>query len=550
VRGTQHQALLGLAVAAAGDVNGDGYGDVIVAAPGYDNTESDEGVAFVYHGSPTGLSETPAWTVGGGQADAFLSAVGPAGDVNGDGYSDVIVGAPSFTNGLSREGIARVYHGSASGLQPNPAWTQEGNADDVRFGWAVWTAGDVNGDGYSDVIVGVPFASAPTHREGAAVVYNGSPTGLADTPSWLVESDQENAGMGISVSTAGDVNADGFSDVIVGVIRYDNGQSDEGGAFVYTGSAAGLSTIPSWIGEGQQADAAFGRSVSTAGDVNGDGYADVIVGARSYDSGQSNEGAAFLFHGNAGGGLAAAPGQRRADDSAPIAHLGASDSEDSFRLTLSGRSPFGRGRVRLEWEVKPLSQSLDGSGLEQSDAWLDTGTAGAVAGALVSGLEEESHYHWRLRFVYDPVTTPFGQRSRWFTVPLNGWQEGDLRMSVTPPAPGAVPDGGDVPGTPLTIGRAGAQLQLAWGPSCGTLDTGYVVYEGQMGLFGDVSPAGGSCEVLVDTQTTLPLPFANAFYLVVPVNATHEGSYGTDSTHSQRPFSPSACLPQSIGVCE
>ena len=103
------------------------------------------------------------------------------------------------------------------------------------------------------------------------------------------------------MATAGDVNGDGYADVIVGAPNYDNGQTDEGRAFVYHGSASGLSTTANWTAESDQASAYFGYSVATAGDVNGDGYADVIVGAPNYDNGQTDEGRAFVYHGSASG---------------------------------------------------------------------------------------------------------------------------------------------------------------------------------------------------------------------------------------------------------
>ena len=124
---------------------------------------------------------------------------------------------------------------------------------------------------------------------------------LMTSPAWTAEPDQIGALFGFSVATAGDVNGDGFSDVIVGALAYDNGQNEEGRAFVYLGSAAGLSTTAAWTAEGDQASAQFGHSVATAGDVNGDGFSDVIVGAYVYDNGRANEGRAFVYHGSAAG---------------------------------------------------------------------------------------------------------------------------------------------------------------------------------------------------------------------------------------------------------
>src|SRR6185503_5629670 len=97
------------------------------------------------------------------------------------------------------------------------------------------------------------------------------------------------------------VNGDGYADVIVGAPFYDNGQADEGRTFVYLGSATGLAVSAAWTAESNQAGAQLGWSVGTAGDVNGDGFADVIVGAYQYDNGQDNEGRAFVYHGSATG---------------------------------------------------------------------------------------------------------------------------------------------------------------------------------------------------------------------------------------------------------
>jgi len=300
--GDQENAHFGLSVGTAGDVNGDGYADVIVGAPGYDHGQDGEGVAFVYHGSATGLSLTPNWLSESNQVGAeFGTAVGTAGDVNGDGYADVIVGARLYDNGQTDEGAAAVYHGSAAGLSITAAWMDESNQDYAEFGSPVDTAGDVNGDGYDDVIIGAPWYDHGQADEGAVAVYYGSATGLSLVPNWGDEGDQNTALLGQSVGTAGDVNGDGYADIIVGASWYDNGQTNEGAAAVYYGSAAGLSLVPSWLGEGDREGAHFGGSVGTAGDVNGDGYADVIVGAPSYTNDQTNEGTAFVYHGSAAG---------------------------------------------------------------------------------------------------------------------------------------------------------------------------------------------------------------------------------------------------------
>ncbi len=97
------------------------------------------------------------------------------------------------------------------------------------------------------------------------LVYHGSSTGLSATTNWTVESDQTYANMGFNISSAGDVNGDGYSDVIVGILYYDNGQTDEGRAYAYHGSASGLSLIANWTTESDQSGAAYGVNVATAG---------------------------------------------------------------------------------------------------------------------------------------------------------------------------------------------------------------------------------------------------------------------------------------------
>jgi hypothetical protein len=298
----QASAEFGTSVSSAGDVNGDGYSDVIVGAPYYDNGQTDEGGAFIYHGSASGISSTASTTLESNQAIAYFGvSVSSAGDVNGDGYSDVIVGAIFYDNGQINEGGAFIYHGSASGIDTTASTTLESNQANAWFGWSVSSAGDVNGDGYSDVIVGASRYDNGQTDEGGAFIYHGSASGVSSTASTALEENQDSAQFGYSVSSAGDVNGDGYSDVIVGAYLYDNGQTDEGGAFIYHGSASGISTTASTTLEINQANAWFGWSVSSAGDVNGDGYSDVIVVAILYDNGQINEGGAFIYHGASSG---------------------------------------------------------------------------------------------------------------------------------------------------------------------------------------------------------------------------------------------------------
>ena len=295
----------GYHVGTAGDVNGDGYSDLIVSA---NRATNGLGMVLVYHGSPGGPGTAWDWNRQGTQAEGeFGSVSATAGDVNGDGYSDIVIGAPWETNGAeTSEGRAYLYLGGAAGLAASSAWSAEGNNAGAEYGYSVASAGDVNGDGFGDVIVGAVLFDDGETNEGKAFVYHGSATGLSATANWTAVSNQPEARMGYSVSSAGDVNGDGYGDVIIGARGYSDTESDEGHAFVWHGSATGLGGNGSppnsdWHAEANQASAYFGIAVASAGDVNGDGFGDVIVGASLFDDGQTDEGAAFVWHGSATG---------------------------------------------------------------------------------------------------------------------------------------------------------------------------------------------------------------------------------------------------------
>ncbi|KQS28120.1 FG-GAP-like repeat-containing protein [Dyadobacter sp. Leaf189] len=299
----QTQAWLGGSVSSAGDVNGDGYSDVIVAASKYDNGELDEGAAWVYYGSASGLNMGNAVMLQGNQAGSrFGCSVSTAGDVNKDGYSDIMVGALFYDKGETNEGAVFVYHGSAAGISTNASLVLEGNQAEANFGNAMGLAGDVNGDGYSDVVIGVHAYDSGQVNEGVAFIYHGSAQGLNANNPVKIESNQAESAFGFTATGAGDVNGDGYSDIMIGARLFDKGEVDEGAVFIYHGSALGVnSNVPAVILESNQASAFLGNAIGTAGDVNGDGYSDIIITANMYDKGQTNEGAAFIHHGSAQG---------------------------------------------------------------------------------------------------------------------------------------------------------------------------------------------------------------------------------------------------------
>jgi hypothetical protein len=299
-------AGFGSTVQGVGDVNGDGFADVVVTAPNWDGTKTDEGRAFLYLGSATGLQATPAWTANPtGQAMAqFGLRVGAPGDVNGDGFADVVIGAPGYNGQAAAEGRAYLYLGGPSGLQASPAWTIDPTDQaNAQFGTSVAGAGDVNGDGLGDVVIGAWLWDGQAVDEGRVYLYLGTSTGLSATPAWTADpTDQLGAQFGVAVAGAGDVNGDGLSDVIVGANRWDSTIVDEGRAWLYLGTSTGLTAAPAWTADPtDQTGAWFGVAVAGAGDVNGDGFSDVVVGARYWSSTVSREGQVYLYLGSAAG---------------------------------------------------------------------------------------------------------------------------------------------------------------------------------------------------------------------------------------------------------
>ena len=288
---------LGHSVALAGDVNGDGYGDVILGSPDHAGAL---GRARVYRGSASPLLDAAHlhWTGNGSTAGGKAgSAVATAGDVNGDGISDLLVGAPDH----SGVGAVKLFHGSPDALASTRAWTIQGTADHQRLGNRVASAGDVNADGYSDVVIGIPGSSTALGR---VEVYYGSATGLPATPSWSSVGENLNDGFGYTVASAGDVNGDGYSDVLVGAPSWPAGLTGQwqGKVHLFMGGPGGLAASAAWTKVGPQSECRFGHSLSSAGDVNGDGYSDVLIGAYTQTNGPgTGEGAAYVFHGSGAG---------------------------------------------------------------------------------------------------------------------------------------------------------------------------------------------------------------------------------------------------------
>jgi hypothetical protein len=296
----QTSAYIGYSIAGAGDLNNDGYDDVIVGAEDYDKGQINDGAAFVYLGSAQGINLNSATildqNVGG--AD-FGQSVSGAGDVNNDGFDDIIVGAPDYSNGQTREGAAFLFLGSSTGISTVAVAMIERNQAEAAVGWSVSSAGDLNNDGYDDVMIGAPnYNKGIANASGVVFLYYGSSAGINVNIPVILGSSIPFQTFGAALSGGGDVNGDGFDDIVVGADGYSNGEQSEGAIFMFHGSVAGIQLNPAITIQGNQALAHLGSSASIGGDVNGDGYDDLIVGAWNYSNGNEHEGVAFVYHGS------------------------------------------------------------------------------------------------------------------------------------------------------------------------------------------------------------------------------------------------------------
>jgi hypothetical protein len=328
------------AVAIAGDVNGDGYDDLLFGAwLGDPGARADAGQAYVVFGKSsftstldlTTLNGTTGFQINGEAAgDTAGKSVSGAGDVNGDGFDDVFIAAYSGEpNGVSNSGAAYVIFGKSaaftsnlelSSLNGTTGFEIRGEAVNDYAGESVRSAGDLNGDGFSDLIIGTSYADPHGGRSGAAwVVFGKSSFGstldlstLNGTTGFQISGEALNDFAGSAVSGAGDLNGDGYDDLLIGATGTDVGGSGSGAAYVVFGKASGFSSVLELSAlsgadgfqiNGELSTDALGWAVSAAGDVNGDGFDDILLGApRNDDFNGDNSGAAYLLFGTDFGG--------------------------------------------------------------------------------------------------------------------------------------------------------------------------------------------------------------------------------------------------------
>ena len=272
---------LGSSVASAGDLTGDGRSEVIVGGDG-----ASVEVCSYAGAVPTVLFTIPI-PVGAG---AFGHSVASAGDINGDHIPDLIIGAYNASpDGRAGAGSVYVY----SGATPHELLFQlDGVAEHDSFGYSVASAGDVDGVGTPEVIVGAYYADpGGLASAGSAYVYSGATHALL----FQVNGEAADYDLGCSVAGVGDLNHDGYDEVIIGAERADpGGLANAGSAYVYSGATHELL----FEIEGFYRNDYLGYSVSGAGDVDGDGTLDIIVGANTADvNGLDNSGAVYIYSG-------------------------------------------------------------------------------------------------------------------------------------------------------------------------------------------------------------------------------------------------------------
>lgn len=340
LRGEVSGDQFGIAVASAGDFNGDGYGDLAVGANANQDNGAGAGKVYVFLGGPS--PDTLAdWIVHGAAGELLGAALVGAGDVNSDGYDDLLVGGPSNDQNGTASGRALLFLGGAI---PDTVvdWFGLGEAAIDNYGSELTGGRDINGDDTADFIIGAYRFDPPAQSNtGKAYLYAGGALPGATLLAAPIGS-QDGERFGFALSTAADFTGDGISDYLVGAYSYDSGAAGTNAGRVLLMPGGVLPSVsPAGELEGLTAGELFGWSLADAGDVDGDGPADFLVGAPGYRSGPTlDAGQVRLYFG--GSALDSVPDWTVTGSSGQSDRLGFSLA-GAVDLNKDGRSDFTIG---------------------------------------------------------------------------------------------------------------------------------------------------------------------------------------------------------------
>lgn len=354
----------GIAVSSAGDINGDGVSDVFVGAFENSAVYDAAGAAYVVFGPVSGVSSLSGAdvTLRGEAAEDWLGyAVAGAGDANDDGRDDLLVGAPYNDSGGSKAGAAYLLFGPLSGVvkaqNADVVFVGEVSAD--YAGLAVSWAGDTNNDNHDDVLIGAPYNDRGGTSAGAAYLFTSMPAGEVslEEANCIITGAGSSDNAGRSLASAGDTDGDGLADVLIGSPYADPVGTDSGSVGLFLGPLSGDLSVADADAtlSGETTGDRAGWDVQSAGDTNADGYDDVLVAALYNDRGGTDAGAAYLLYG---------PLTNEGLGKADAILMGETTSDALYSLAKTPQDLNGDGRpeVVVGAEENDRGGSLSGTG--------------------------------------------------------------------------------------------------------------------------------------------------------------------------------------------